>query len=80
MMLHLLRIMTDISNCYKMAVQLNLVVSKALSLNLNFSYLSWISLLLNQAATNCPDHSCGNIVASHLAGPGSIPGRVSFPG
>ena len=27
-----------------------------------------------------PLWSKGNIVASHLAGPGSIPSRVSFPG
>ena len=30
--------------------------------------------------TRPPQWSRGNIVASHLAGPGSIPGRVSFPG
>ena len=33
-----------------MVVQEGLVVSKAFSLNLNFSF-NWISLLLNQAAT-----------------------------
>ena len=49
--LQLRRAKTDWSGCCQMAEQGNLWLAKRLSLNLNFSFLNQISLLLNQVAT-----------------------------
>ena len=49
--LQLRRAKTDWSGCCQMAVQGALWLAKRLSLNLNFSFLNRISLLLNQVAT-----------------------------
>ena len=45
------RAKTDWSGCCQMAVQGVLWLAKRLSLNLNFSFLNWISLLFIQVAT-----------------------------
>ena len=49
--LQLRRAKTDWSGCCQMAVQGALWLAKRLTLNLNFSFLNQISLLLNQVAT-----------------------------
>ena len=60
--LQLRRVKTDWSGCCQMAVQEILCLAKRLSLNLNFSFLNRISLLLIQVATQLSSRGWVNSV------------------
>ena len=79
MALQLRRAKTDWSGCCQMAVQGTLWLAKCLSLNLNFSFLNRISLLLNQIATQLSSRGWVDPVPDHIL-PEKFLGQESNPG